>query len=441
MERESRFLEYKREARDYKKIAQTVVAFANGDGGRIVIGIDDKKRDVVGLATSQVDDLLERLPISLADRIEPPLFPQVYEKTIQGKECIVVQVFPGNQKPYFIGVDGIDKGVYIRIGSHTRRASDEVLEELRLLRSRIGYDEQLMTSCSLDALDFSPLPASLRTQKGLLSLDLIRHDQFTQSLFPTRGAILMFHSRPHAVVNEAQLIVSKMRGTRGRDTVETHEITGPLPHQIDAALAYCEEWLGRNPVVKRARYQNTETVIPLTAVREAISNAVFHRQYSITGPIKVACFADRLEVFSPGHFAGPFIQDSIGDGTSYIRNKVIALSARRLKLIEKRGTGIRLIIDTLGELGLEPSFVEGPNWFKVIMPFFPSRKARVAESLDEKAILELFEHQVVVKSSDVCSHLKISKATAVSLLDSLVKQQRIVRKGRGPATRYEIMGI
>jgi hypothetical protein len=74
-------------------------------------------------------------------------------------------------------------------------------------------------------------------------------------------------------------------------------------------------------------------------------------------------------VFSPGHFAGPFIPESLGDGTRYIRNRVVALVARRLELIEKRGTGIRMVIDRTTALGAPARFVEGSNWFKVVLPF------------------------------------------------------------------------
>jgi len=143
MERESRILEYKKQVSDYETIAKTVVAFANGDGGQVVAGIDDKTRKIVGLDPQTIDTLLERLPVSLADRIQPPLYPQIFEKNIEDKELLIIQVFPGNQKPYFIASEGIEKGVYIRVGAHTRRAAGETLEELRLLRQRMGYDEQL----------------------------------------------------------------------------------------------------------------------------------------------------------------------------------------------------------------------------------------------------------------------------------------------------------
>lgn len=438
MERESRTVEYKREVSDLGAIARTVAAFANGDGGRIIIGVDDTTRSVIGLDATQIDALLEKLPVSIADSIEPALYPQIFARSINDKEVLIVQVFPGSQKPYFIASEGIDRGVYIRVGAHTRRASGGVLEELRLLRSHAGYDEAMMTECSLEELKLSLLPANLRTHKALVSLDVVKHDRFSGVLHPTRGGVLMLHPEPHRHVNEAYVVASRMRGRAGRDTVETHEITGDLGGQFEQLLALLEDWLAVEPRIEGAKYR-PHPRIPIVAVREALSNALFHRQYSIPGPIKVAHFADRLEVFSPGHFAGPFIPDSLGDGTSYIRNRVLALLARRLHYIEKRGTGIRVIIESLREAGLEePEFIEGPLWFKVVLPF--NKRTESSASGAEEAILEMLETNVSITSSDVRQRLRVSKATAVALLERLIKEGRIVRKGKGPATHYTVSG-
>jgi ATP-dependent DNA helicase RecG len=441
MERESRILEYKRSIGNYNKIAQTVVAFANGDGGQIIVGVDDKTRNITGLSAKEIDDLLERLPVSLADLIYPPIFPQVFEKTIDGKEVLILQVFPGSQKPYFISAAGMEKGVFIRVGSHTRRASGPVLDELRLLRSRTLYDEAPVPECPVKELQTNLLPSTLRTKQALLSLDIIRHDTFSASLHPTRGGVLMLHPSPHRYVPEAVTIVSRMRGDRGRDTIETHEISGSLGEQSDTTIALLEEWLARDHGLRGSRYSPRNAALPLPAVREAINNALFHRQYSIPGAIKAALYADRLEVFSPGHFAGPFIPETLGDGTSYIRNRVIAVLARRLNFIEKRGTGIRLIKDVMADSRLpEPVFQEGAQWFKVTLYFSGHAEFAEHEQPPEKAILTLFETKSEISSADVRSLLKVSKATSVSFLDRLITDKKIVRVGKGPKTRYKISG-
>lgn len=437
MERESRLLEYKREVSDYVKLARTVVAFANGDGGRIIIGIDDKG-EVIGLGDDEIEKHIERLPVAIADCIQPPLFPRIFEQTINDRMVLVVEVFPGQQKPYFIASEGIEKGAYIRVGAHSKRANGEMLEELRLLKSRCSYDEQPISVCLPDELDLSPLPDQLRSENALFSLDVLRRDPFSGKHFPTRAAVLMFHPHPERFVPEASIIVSKMRGNTGRDTIETHEITGPLPTQLTTAMGYLEEWLARNYRLTKERYGHSGSLLPSDALREVFCNALFHRQYSICGAIKVAMYADRIETFSPGHFAGPFVPESLGDGTSYIRNRVIALLARRLGLIEKRGTGIRLIIDRMKDLGVIPNFIEGTNWFKVVLPFVNNSNKSPADP--DEAVMHLFETATEIDSATVCKILGVSKATAVGILDKLIRAGKIKRVGKGPRTRYIVTG-
>ncbi len=440
MERESRTLEYKREMPGLRKIAQTVVAFANGSGGQIIIGVNDKTRSIVGIPPSEIDLLLEKLPVSLADQIQPPLFPQVFEKTIDDKEVLIIQVFPGGQRPYFISSEGMEKGVYIRVGSHTRRAEGELLEELRLQRHRLSYDEALVLACSPKELMVKVLPSSLRSQKALMSMDLIRNDPFTGDIYPTRGGILMLHENPEKYVPEAYTILSRMRGNSGRNTIESIEIRGHLSQQSDTIYDVLSGWLSEDLRIVKTRYIGSKTTLPMDAVRELVNNALFHRQYSIAGPIKIALYSDRLEIFSPGHFAGPFIQSSLGDGTSYIRNKVVCFVARHLHLIEKRGTGIRLILDTMSAAGLpDPLFKEGPNWFKVTLIKTGKESSADASTSYEELILALFERKSLISSADVCKALAVSKATAVGYLGKLKLKGIIQTVGKGPRTRYQII--
>ncbi|GAG22999.1 unnamed protein product, partial [marine sediment metagenome] len=256
--------------------------------------------------------------------------------------------------------EGIERGVYIRVGTHTRRAQGEVLEELRLLRSRMSYDEESIPECSLDELDTDSLPGDLRSEEALHALGVFRHDTVTGEPVPTRGAVLMLHPAPERFVAEATILINRMRGEQGRQTIESHELSGCIPRQADAAMALLEQWLGRNLERRGARYGPQRWALPLAAVREVVSNALSHRQYSIPGSIKIALYPSRLEVFSPGHFAGPFVPEELGDGTSYIRNRVICHLSRRMGLMEKRGTGIRLVQEHMRDARLvAPRFEEG----------------------------------------------------------------------------------
>jgi len=436
MERESRMLEYKLDVTDFRSVAQTVVAFANGDGGRVVVGVRNSPREVVGLSPERIDELMERLPVSLADRIQPPVFPQLYGRSVDDCEVLVVHVFPCGQKPCFIASEGIERGVYVRVGAHTRRAAGAVLEDLRLWRSRMTYDEAPLPGCPAGELATEAAPAVLRTKRGLLSLGVLRHDPFSGTATPTRGGVLMLHPAPDRYVPEAYTVISRMRGDKGRNTFESHDVQGPVPEQADRAAAILAQWLDRALRVRGARFAGERSALPLPAVREAVNNALLHRQYSIPGPTKIALYATRLEVFIPGHFAGPFIPEALGDGTSYIRNHVVCRVARSCRLIEKRGTGIRLMLDVMRDRGLpKPRFEEGPNWFKVTLCMAGSTASDSLEGR-EQAVLDLLLAKPEIRSSDVCASLAASRATAVAILNRLVDAGRLRRTGRGPATRY-----
>lgn len=438
LERASRTIEYKREISDFKKIAQTTIAFANGIGGKIYVGIEDKSLKVIGVQAKELDLLLEKLPISLSSQISPFISPLIYTKTIEGKDILIIEVFPGYQKPYFLTSEGVENGTYIRVGPHTKKASGEALEELRLTRLNLSYDEALITNTSKKDLDLAILPASLRNEKSLFSLDILGKDPHTGETRCSRGGILMLCPTPEKYIPESEIIISKIKGTKGRDTIETTVLSGHIPSLSEQALDILSNWLGTYPVLKKGIYKNSALKIPIVALREAINNALLHRQYSIPGAIKIALYSDRLEIFNPGQFVGPFIPESLGDGTSYIRNKVICSVARRMGLIEKRGTGIAAIISSIYENQLKnPTFTEGPTWFKVSF-YLEKFDDKVSNSAEDK-IIKLANENNTFSSSDVCKLLSVSKATAVAHLDKLMALEKLEKIGNGPKTRYKLI--
>lgn len=421
------------------KIAKTIVAFANGDGGTLIAGVEDKSLKVIGLTENLIDELLEKLETTLYDLISPPIFPQIYEQNIEEKSCLVIRVFPGSQKPYFINEKGIEKGVYLRIGPHTRRANDEMLEELKLQRRRLAYDEEPLQGIDFKQLDLSILPKAFMSESSIGSLDIFEYDRINGERRPRRGAVLMFHPEPHRFIRESYIVISRMAESTGRKTIESHDIFGPLHQQSEAVLDLLRTWLGQQYTLKGAAYETTDTKLPLGVLREVIQNAIFHRNYSIPSPIKIALYPDRLEVFSPGHFAGPYVPQELGNGASYIRNKIIGHLARRLHLIEKRGTGIRFSIDTLEKENLRPAiFEEGAALFKVILSWIPkSHQANEKVNKDIDTILKLLKRKPA-SSLEIAKALGVSKATAIKTVDVIIASGSIIKTGNGPGTKYQL---
>ena len=172
-------------------------------------------------------------------------------------------------------------------------------------------------------------------------------------------------------------------------------------------------------------------IIPEVALREAIINALLHRKYSIPGTVKIALYDNRLEIFSPGNFPGLVDMNNLGDGTTYLRNPNLARNARRFGIIEKLGTGIRLILESCKKAGLKkPEFIEGADSVKVIFHFLPDEEKF---SLEEDKLLALFNMREEVKVEDVQTYFTVSRNTATRRLGQLLENGHIKRIGKGPA--------
>src|SRR5689334_15003617 len=195
---------------------------------------------------------------------------------------------------------------------------------------------------------------------------------------PTVAGLLLFGQAPHQFLPQMQIKAARFRG--GDVTgliVDRAELTGPVAPLIDAVT----QFVARNMRVSSSIegiYRRDVPEYPIQAVREAITNAVAHRDYSQTGQkVQVRIFDDRLEIESPGGLAGPVTLDTL-EVRRYSRNPRLVQAMYMLRLVEEMGTGIRRIKRALAELGSgPPSFVSDRASFLVRLPALPDAPAPV----------------------------------------------------------------
>lgn len=195
LEREGRQREYKEYLPDYRGVIRTAVAFSNDIGGTIIIGVRDGSGEIVGLSDQQVETYLEEIPQALFDAIAPACRPLVTPKIVGEKKVVEIEIFPGSNKPYYILAQGLERGVYVRVGAHTKRANEDVVRDLQRERDRRFFDEELATTESVDSLDLM----SLRSFYGsnTLSNELLLADKaiglapITRVLHPTIAGIIV----------------------------------------------------------------------------------------------------------------------------------------------------------------------------------------------------------------------------------------------------------
>jgi ATP-dependent DNA helicase RecG len=351
-------------------LAETLAAFANTDGGVVLFGIDPKGGAVRGVrdADAAIDKAL-----AAGLRCEPPLIlPRPEGVAIEEKQVLVIQVSPG--LPHAYGL----RGKYLaRAGKKTIALGPRQLRQLLRERGEANFEALPAPGAALDDLD------DTLTQKyaaAFLGDTPVKKDAMIDLLSrrgcltkegntwrPTTSGYLLLGREPQRAFPSAEILLARYSGKQMEDEFLREVVRGPLPAQIQRA----EAWLTAN-MRKGSRidaFQRADRAeYPLPAVREAIVNAVAHRDYAIRGDeIRVLMFSDRIEVYSPGRLPGHVTVENIVD-ERFSRNEVIAQVLADLGFIERLGYGIDRMIRQMREWGLPaPRFAETSNGFKVTL--------------------------------------------------------------------------
>lgn len=228
---------------------------------------------------------------------------------------------------------------------------------------------------------------------------------------------------------------TQFAGNSGRNVVATIDATGTLFEQYDKAYHFIVMHLTRSFVIKGPK-RLEQLEIPESAIREALLNAIVHRNYHILGPIKVAIYDNRVEIFSPGVFPGPLNTNNLKMGITYIRNTVICKVFREAGFIEKLGSGFITMFESYEKRKLyPPQVIEGDNFIKCILPR-PSFSAHLYPDDEGQKIVALLELTPEVSISDIIKLLHLPRSTAGRRLAELTEKGVIEQVGQGKATRY-----
>jgi ATP-dependent DNA helicase RecG len=347
LEPESRRIEFKETWPGGNQIANTAIAFANGAGGRIVFGVKDEPRQIIGVPEEEIFKLEEKASNHIFDQCAPTIIPEIYLQNVEGKNLLVVEIFPGYQKPYFLKSKGKHKGSYIRVGSVNRVASEETLISLEREGRKVSFDKVVVYDITADSLnlerfiaDYTRISGRTLDKKKILNLGLFARERDT--LYPTHAAILLSDSPERKrFFPYAKIECARFKGTETKVFLDQVTADGPIHDSIEPCMAFIKRNIALGSKIGEV-YREDRWEYPLEAVREALINAVIHRDYSILGSdIKVAIFDDMMEITSPGPLPDNLPPAALGSGRSEIRNRILAPVFKDLKLIEAWGTGIQ----------------------------------------------------------------------------------------------------
>lgn len=320
---ESKNIEYKVVVPDKsEKYMKTVVAFANTQGGRLVIGIDDKTHQVVGVDNDSLFQAMDALTNAISDSCEPQIIPDIGPQTVDGKTVIVITVEAGKNRPYYIKAQGKAKGTYIRVAGTSRHAHQEKISELEMEGARISWDEltcvgyevteEATQSLCKDIEDF-------RKKAGLSGHDVRKEQLFNWKILKkSEGNVLASNAYVLLTSDYFPFAKTQCAVFKGKDRtvfLDKREYTGPIYKQIESAV----DFVLRNirlgvtidGLVRRESYE-----LPVEAIREMIINAHCHRNLLDESCIQVAIYDDRLEVTSPGGLYNGLTYEEVMKGHS-----------------------------------------------------------------------------------------------------------------------------
>jgi len=446
--KESENIEFKKSVGEWKEIVETVSAFSNTSGGKILVGISNSGK-IIGVKIGK--DTIEDLTNKIVSNTDPKVYPKISVEEIEKKKIIVIEV-----------KESADKLVlafgrpYKRIGRSTIKMSKDEYEKLVLEKHReeLRFDKQFCKGASLKDIDEEKVKWFLREAKREHGLKIEEKTPVAEILTKlklitigklTNSAILLFGGNPQEYISQAETRCARFKGTKAvKPFIDMKVFGGSIVDQVDKALGFVLEhtpmaaWLEEGKVQRKEKYE-----YPPEAIREAIVNAICHRDYSSSANVQIRIFDDRIEVWNPGKLPEGWTVEKLKEVHESIpKNPLIADQFFLIKFIEKWGTGTTDMIKQCLDWGLpEPNFEYTGT--SLVVTFWKSKlteeylKSLGLNERQRKAI-EYAKEKGSITRSEYTTINNVSSKTAYLELIELLKKKLFIQEGKGRATKYSV---
>ncbi|MBI4182030.1 MAG: putative DNA binding domain-containing protein [Candidatus Aenigmarchaeota archaeon] len=438
---ESEMLEFKRVV--VPDIGKTVCAFSNADGGTILIGIDDKG-SIVGAQSTRplsLDEQQQRIYHSVQECSPAPI---VSIKAVPvGPVTIIVIEIP----KLYSGVCYYKNEIYVRVGTTDHKISGPAVEDFLKKRQILSFEEEL-SEASLEDIssekvssyvkrkspesDFNPS----RIGQLLVTLRLARMDgQFRIK----KSALLMFAKNVSQFIPQCQVKLVRFQGTTPVIIADALSLSETVIESMEKSLEFIRKHTEtRYKIESLVREEIPE--YPPVAIREALVNAIAHRDYYSPAATQINIFDDRIEFVNPGSLPRELkIQDLPFLGLGIPRNPSLYSLLSAIKIIEGIGTGFPRIFQALSAAGLpDPHIEEVGPLFKVAFYNHLSPSERGGLNERQRRIMAYLREHKIASSARFKNLTGKSQPTIWFDLQDLMKRGLVERVGKGRGTRYAL---
>lgn len=437
MQFESENVEFKSQM--LEDLYKEVIAFANTDGGVIYIGVDDQG-NITGI--ENVDDTYTRVTNGIRDAIQPDVTMFV-RYVLQDNRVIRIEIGEGSYKPYYLKSKGLKpSGVFVRQGASSAQASPEqirqmikdsdgdIFENMRAIQQELTFTEA-RAAFARYKVDFS------EDKYIALGLRNLHDDQYTNLAWILADQCQ--HTVKVAVFGDDANTIFK----------DAKEFSGSVFKQLDDAYSYltlCNRTASSFQGLERIEKAD----YPEEALREALLNALVHRDYSFSGSVIINVNDSCMEFISIGGLLPGLSAEDIRSGISQPRNRNLAEIFHRLRLIESYGTGIRKIYHLYQNCAVQPCIEVTANTFKLVLPnmndsgkkektiFAENKKPMQEVTPQMKIILDYLSEYGEMCDEELQELLNIKRTRAYLLTRQMKENGLIEIIGRGGEKRYKL---
>ena len=415
-------------------IKKEIIAFANGEGGRLYIGVRDDGT-VTGLES--VDNVSLQISNMVRDAIKPDLTMFLHYKTIEieEKQVLEIEIQRGTERPYYIAKKGLrPEGVYVRQGYSSVPANDTAIR--RMIKETDGdrFEEMRSLEQNLTFAEASREFARRNVEFGLQqmkTLKVLNNDGIYTNL-----GLLLSEQCKHTIK------VAVFQGTDQSVFKDRREFSGSLFKQLNEVYEYIDIHNQTQSTFNKLLRIDTRDY-PEDALREALLNLMVHRDYGFQASALISIYEDRIEFVSVGGLVSGIDLEDIMMGISVCRNQNLANVFYRLQLIEAYGTGIRKILNAYHDVKQKPEIQHTQNAFKIILPNRNQSLERKEEyevlSKTEQQIIELMKQNGKLSRKEIETKLELSTSTVLRLLKKLTEKNLVVQNREGRKVNYHLI--
>lgn len=433
---EGQNVELKDKIVNFRDISKTVCAFANTTGGQVYIGISDDGK-VHGVEKAEIDSLQQRVEGAI-QAVSPMPFHKIFVQKFDDKQVVTVEIYQLGQGT-FCTFSGI---VYCRFGSTNKKLEGKTLQDYMVTRHILFFDD-LSSQAKIEDLEIGKIRDFLKIRTPTMQFEELKLADYLKSLgvlesdrtgHIKNAGVLFFAKNIAEFVPQNEIKLARFNGNQPVDIIDTSFINSTIPDNLRNAESFIKKNTKIGFRIKGLERREVPEY-PTTVIREALVNAIAHRDYLSKDSIQINIFDDRIEFISPGTLPNGLTLSILGT-LSIQRNPTAYRLMRDLGLIEGLGTGIPRMKKELSDAELpDPRFEELGNFFKVTI----YNKSRIDFSdLNErqKRAIAYLEKNPSITSKKYASICEVSLPIAVSDLNKMCKAHLTKKVGKTRGAYY-----